>query len=99
MSKSYFTYILTNKRNGTLYVGMTNDLLGRVYQHKQKKIKGFAKKYNIDKLVYYEECGGANATIAREKRLKKWNRTWKLKIIEEFNPNWEDLYHTLLSGK
>jgi putative endonuclease len=98
MSKNYFTYILTNKRNG-LYTGVTNDLLGSVYQHKQKKIKGFTTKYSIDKLVYYEECGDVSAAIAREKRLKRWNRQWKLKIIEEFNPNWEDLYYTTLSGK
>jgi len=77
---------------------MTNDLLGRIYQHKQKEVKGFTKKYNIDKLVYYEECGDVNATIRREKRLKKWNRKWKLEIIEEFNPNWEDLYYKLLQG-
>ena len=98
MSKNYFTYILANKRNGTLYVGVTNNLLGRVYQHKQRKIEGFTKKYNINKLVYYEECGDINAAIKREKRLKRWNRKWKLKIIEEFNPNWGDLYYELLLG-
>ena len=93
--KSYFTYILASQRNGTLYTGVTNNLLGRVYQHKNKKIEGFTKKYNVNKLVYYEECGDVNAAIQREKQLKKWKRNWKLRIIEEFNPEWEDLYYKL----
>ena len=97
-AKNYFTYILANKRNGTLYIGVTNNLLKRVYQHKQKEIKGFTAQYNIDKLVYYEECGDVNAAIAREKQFKKWNRKWKLELIEKFNPGWDDLYLSMISG-
>jgi len=93
--KNYFTYILASKRNGTLYIGVSNNLLRRVEEHKNKKASVFTKKYGVDKLVYYEECGDVNAAIQREKQLKKWNRSWKLKIIEEFNPNWEDLYYKL----
>ena len=91
-------YILASKRNGTLCIGVTNDLLRRIYEHKNGKIKGFTKKYKIDKLVWYEEGGDINAAIYREKQLKKWNRKWKLRIIEEFNPNWEDLYLNLIFG-
>lgn len=97
-SKNYFVYILASKRNGTTYIGVTNDLLRRVYEHKIGKIEGFTKKYKVNKLVWYEESGDINAAIYREKQLKKWNRSWKLKIIEEFNPNWEDLYINLISG-
>jgi putative endonuclease len=97
-SKNYFTYILASKRNGTLYIGVTNDLIRRVYEHKIEKIEGFTKKYKINKLVWYEEGGDVNAAIYREKQLKKWNRIWKLRIIEEFNPRWEDLYINLISG-
>lgn len=99
MPKSYFIYILANKRNGTLYVGVTNNLLARVHQHKEGEVKSFTKKYKINKLVYYEECTDVNAAIVREKRLKRWNRQWKLELIEKFNPHWEDLYQTLISGR
>lgn len=98
MEKSYFTYILTNKPYGVLYIGVTNNLLGRTYQHKQKEIVGFTKKYNIDKLVYYEECNDINAAIKREKQLKRWKRQWKINLIEEFNPDWKDLYENFLKG-
>ncbi len=93
--KNYFTYILASKKNGTLYIGVTNDLLRRVEQHKKKEASIFTKKYKVNKLVYYEECGDVNAAIQREKQLKKWNRKWKLRIIEKFNPDWEDLYYKL----
>ncbi len=99
MERDYFTYILSNKPYGTLYIGVTNDLLGRVYQHKKKLVKGFTKKYSVNRLVYYESCGDINAAIQREKRLKKWNRQWKIRLIEDFNPEWKDLYPELLSGK
>ena len=89
---------MANKRNGTLYVGITNDLLRRVYEHKNNLIEGFTKKYNVKHLVYYEECEDVNSAIFREKQLKKWNRKWKLNLIEGFNPNWNDLYECLLSG-
>jgi putative endonuclease len=78
-----------------LCVGVTNNLLKRIEEHKNKKASIFTKKYNVNKLVYYEECGDVNAAIQREKQLKKWNRKWKLRIIEEFNPKWEDLYYKL----
>ncbi len=92
MQRHYFTYILTNRIYGTLYIGVTNNLTKRIYEHKSKKIEGFTKKYNIDKLVYYESCSNINAAIGREKQLKRWNRQWKINLIEKYNPNWRDLY-------
>ena len=89
---NYFVYILASKRNGTLYIGVTNNLIKRIYEHKQKQVEGFTKKYNINKLIYFEEYNSPEEAIAREKRLKKWNRSWKLKLIEGKNPNWKDLY-------
>ena len=93
---SYWIYILASKRNGALYVGVTSDLCRRIYEHKQKLIDGFAKKYNITQLVYTEEFQNINDAIHREKCIKKWNRAWKLKLIEDQNPNWEDLYESIL---
>lgn len=95
---NFYTYILasTSKRNGTLYIGITNDLLARVSQHKAKTVDGFTKKYNIDKLVYYEQTDDAYNAIEREKQMKKWNRKWKLDLIEKHNPEWEDLYCKLM---
>jgi len=84
-----------SKRNGTLYTGVTNNLVRRVYEHKQKLMDGFTKKYVLDKLVYMEEFNDINAAIAREKAIKKWNRLWKLRLIEQHNPEWEDLYELL----
>ena len=92
MNKNYYVYILASKRNGTLYVGITGNLKQRVYEHKNNLIDGFTKKYNIHSLVYYEETGDVKNAIEREKRLKKWNRKWKLDLIESKNPNWDDLY-------
>jgi putative endonuclease len=94
--KNYFTYILASKRNGTLYIGVTNNLLKRVAEHKNKKASVFTKKYNVNKLVYYEECGDIDASIQREKQLKNWRRSWKIKLIEDFNPEWNDLYERLM---
>ncbi len=93
--KSYYVYILASERNGTLYIGVTNDLIKRVYQHKNNLIEGFTEKYSVHKLVYYEETNDINSAIKREKHLKKWNRKWKLELIENVNPNWKDLYETL----
>lgn len=87
----YYVYILTNQKNGTLYVGITNDLERRVYEHKEKIIEGFTKKYGIQKLVYFEVYQFANDAILREKRLKKWKRQWKIDLIEEENRHWNDL--------
>ena len=93
--KQYFVYILASKRNGTLYLGITNNLLKRVYEHKNNLIEGFTKKYTVHALVYYEVYNDIYDAIAREKRIKKWNRCWKIELIEKFNPKWEDLYYRL----
>ena len=89
---SYFVYLLASKRNGTLYIGVTNNLPRRPYEHREKTIKGFTQKYNVSMLVYYEVHRNINAAIQGEKQLKKWNRSWKLKLIERHNPQWTDLY-------
>ncbi len=93
---SYYTYILFNQRNGTLYIGVTADLVKRVYEHKHHIFKGFTEKYNIDKLAYYEIHQDINEAIRREKQLKAWKRSWKLELIEQNNPDWKDLYHEIL---
>jgi putative endonuclease len=93
--KNYFVYILASKKNGTLYTGVTSSLKRRVFEHKEKKIEGFTKKYNIDRLVYYELYTSVYRAINREKNIKKWNREWKIRIIEELNPKWSDLYNDL----
>jgi putative endonuclease len=79
-------YILASKFNGTLYIGVTNELVRRVHQHKSKLIEGFTKKYNVERLVYYEETDDVNAAIKREKQLKEWQRAWKIQLIENDNP-------------
>lgn len=94
-NKNYFVYILTNKKNGTLYIGVTNDLKKRIYQHKRELVDGFTKKYGLKILVYYELFQDIESAIIREKRLKKWKRLWKLRIINEKNPQWKDLYEEL----
>lgn len=91
-----YVYITANKRNGTLYVGVTSDLIKRVWQHKNKLIDGFTNKYDVNLLVYYEEHDDIKEAIQREKRIKKWERAWKLRIIEEMNPNWDDLYNNII---
>lgn len=91
----FSVYILTNKPNGTLYIGMTNNLKRRVYEHKQKLVDGFTKKYDVNTLVYYEVHETVESAITREKQLKHWNRLWKLKLVNEFNPEWDDLYNSL----
>jgi len=88
----YYIYILASKRNGTLYIGVTNNLIKRVYEHRSNMVEGFTKKYSVHKLVYLEVCTDVNEAIAREKRLKGWNRKWKLQLIENTNPEWKDLY-------
>ena len=91
----YFVYILASKKNGTLYIGVTNNLLKRVYEHKKKLVEGFTQKYDVHNLVYYEIFRNIQDAITREKNMKKWKRKWKMEMIEESNPNWEDLYNTL----
>ena len=88
----YFVYIMTNKSNGVLYVGITNDLIKQCYEHKNNIVAGFTKKYHLHKLVYFEDTSDINEAITREKRLKKWHRQWKLDLINQFNPSWKDLY-------
>jgi len=87
----FYVYILTNKPNGTLYIGLTNDLKKRVQQHKRKQVKGFTEKYNLSKLVYYESFLNHNEAFQRERRMKKWNRQWKINLIIVKNPEWKDL--------
>ena len=91
MNNSYYVYILTNWNDKVMYVGMTNNLERRVYEHKHKLVEGFTAKYNINKLVYYEECQDVNAALAREKEIKKWRREKKNMLIQEANPTWQDL--------
>ncbi len=87
----YYVYILTNKKDGTLYVGVSNNLLRRFFEYKGGTIAGFTKMYYLNKLAYFEHVMDINAAIQREKRLKKWNRDWKIKLIESKNPEWKDL--------
>jgi putative endonuclease len=94
--RQYYIYILVSQKNGTLYIGVTNNLAERVKQHKEKLTKGFTSKYDVDKLVYYEIYGEIGMAIYREKCLKRWKREWKMKLIEDFNPSWKDLYEKLL---
>ncbi len=92
----YFVYMLASRRNGTLYIGVTNDLMGRTWEHKNKIAEGFTKKYGVHVLVWYETFGDIHAAIAREKQLKGWNRAWKIKLIEQTNSGWNDLYERML---
>ena len=91
----YYVYILASKRNGTLYIGMTNNLLRRVHEHKTEANEGFTKKYGVKDLVYYEQTTDVHEAILREKRMKTWKRAWKIKLIEDFNPTWRDLFQEL----
>jgi putative endonuclease len=92
MDTQYFVYILASKRNGTLYVGMTSALGKRVWEHKNEAVEGFTKEHGIKMLVYYEGHKDVDQAIRREKRLKRWDRKWKLELIEKNNPDWKDLY-------
>jgi len=94
--KTYFVYIIASKRNGTLYIGVTSNLVKRVYEHKNKLVEGFTKKYNVHVLVHYEAIEDINSAIKREKQLKKWKRQWKIELIEKNNPNWRDLYYDII---
>jgi putative endonuclease len=90
--KQFYVYLLCSKRNGTLYTGVTSDLLKRVYEHKNNLVEGFTKKYNVHCLVWYEVHESAESAITREKQIKKWKRAWELKLIEQNNLEWNDLY-------
>lgn len=92
----YYVYMTTNKAYGVLYTGITSQLSGRNYEHKEKVYRGFTQKYNADKLVWYEEHSDVNNAIYREKTIKRWKREWKIKLIEEMNPTWKDQYTEIL---
>ena len=94
--KQYYTYILASRKNGTLYIGVTSDLPKRIYEHKQNLIDGFTKKYNVHTLVYYEVHNDILEAITRERRIKKWNRRWKMRLIEKMNSEWKDLYYEIV---
>lgn len=96
LMKQSFVYIISNKRDGTLYIGVTSNLLKRIYEHKHKLADGFTKKYNIDKLIYYEIYSDINEAIKREKQLKEWRRKWKIELIETKNSDWKDLYYEVI---
>jgi putative endonuclease len=93
--RNYWVYIVANGLGGTLYIGVTNDLIRRVHEHKNKVAEGFTKKYDVDRLLYFEAFDDIENAIRREKRLKKWNRAWKIRLIEGTNPNWTDLYPSI----
>ena len=93
---NYYVYILASKKNGTLYIGVTNNLIRRIYEHKEGLTEGFTKKYNVKKLVYYETHSDIKIAIQREKQMKKWYRKWKIELIEKINPEWKDLYNELV---
>ena len=96
MEKQPCVYVLASKRNGTLYIGVTSNLPKRVWEHKEKVVKSFTQKYGVDKLVWYERHETMESAIQREKAMKFWKRDWKLKTIEEMNPDWKDLYEELV---
>jgi len=95
MSREYFVYMLASQRNGTLYVGVTNDLSRRIWEHREGSPSGFTLKYRVTRLVYYEVFQDVDQAIRREKTLKRWRRAWKIQLIEAENPQWLDLYETL----
>ncbi len=94
--KQYYVYIMASQRNGTLYIGVTSDLVKRVYEHKEGLAEGFTKKYDVKHLVYYETTNDVESAIQRETQMKKWNRKWKLELIEKHNPEWKDLYEEIV---
>lgn len=98
INKQYYVYILASNRNGTLYIGVTNNLISRINQHKTKFTDGFTAKYNVNKLVWYEQTNDINSAITKEKQLKKWNREWKINLIEKNNHTWKDLFDEINPG-
>ena len=92
----YYVYILASKPRGTIYIGVTNDLIRRIHEHRNDLIGGFTRRYGVHLLVHYEQCSDVSTAIWREKRLKKWNRAWKIRLIESDNPEWRDLYPDLI---
>ena len=98
MEKQFYIYILANKQYGALYTGITSDLLKKVYEHKHGMMEGFTKEHGVKKLVYYEVVKDVISAIEREKRMKKWNRQWKIELIQSLNPDWDDLYNALIGS-
>ncbi len=96
MNKQPAVYILASKRNGTFYIGVTSNLVKRIWEHRNNLVEGFTKRYGVHCLVWYEPHESMESAIQREKQLKEWKRRWKMRLIESANPNWEDLYHTLV---
>ncbi|MBP1091599.1 GIY-YIG nuclease family protein [Bradyrhizobium diazoefficiens] len=94
---AYYVYLLASKKYGTLYIGVTNDIVRRIYEHKSKVVAGFSKRYSVDRLVWFEIYDDPVTAIEREKELKKWWREWKVRLIEEKNPQWIDLYPQIAS--
>ena len=94
--KEYYVHILFSVKKGTLYIDVTSNLVKRIYEHKNKFVKGFTEKYAVDKLEYFEIYEDIEQAIEREKQIKKWNRNWKIKLIEKENPNWKDLYNDII---
>lgn len=92
----FYIYIMASQRNGTIYIGVTNNLIKRAYQHRNGLIEGFTKEYKVNRLVYFEEYSDIREALPREKQLKRWKRSWKLELIEKNNPTWRDLYDDLL---
>jgi putative endonuclease len=88
----YYVYLMASRKHGTLYLGVTNNLVRRVYEHKSKAVRGFTARYNVDRLVWFECYDDPTNAIEREKDIKKWRRNWKIRLIEEVNPQWDDLY-------
>jgi putative endonuclease len=95
MGKCCYVYILASQRNGTLYIGVTSNLIRRVWEHKSKFVEGFTQQYGVDRLIWYEQHEELEHAIVREKQIKKWNRAWKIRLIEGANPYWNDLYLNL----
>ena len=92
---NFYVYIVASQRNGTLYIGSTDDLAHRAWQHKTKELEGFTAKYGVSLLVWYEAHPSRDSAFRRERQMKKWNRAWKIELIERFNPGWRDLYENL----
>jgi putative endonuclease len=99
MKEYFYVYILASQRNGTLYIGVTSDLIKRTYEHKEGVVDGFTKKYKVRTLVYFEQHENAQSAITREKQMKEWKRQWKLELIEKDNPDWIDLYHEVTGSR
>ncbi|WP_291392551.1 GIY-YIG nuclease family protein [Devosia sp.] len=97
MDKDFYVYMLASKMGGTIYIGVTSDLIGRTYIHRESLVPGFTNKYGVHRLVWFEQHGSAESAIRREKQMKKWNRAWKIELIEKANPAWVDLYPALFT--